>query len=628
MRSLTRMAVCALTLAAGVGAASLPVPASAAPRSPEPPGLHDTMMPPDSPDARSTAGAPSSAVPHVSTGATPQLSGATPQLQAVSAPLPTGVDVSHHQDDVAPINWTQVAASGQKFAITKAIEAYTDSASGQTKIFTDPYLASHLADAHAAGLVVSAYDFARPQYPALMQADAFASAIGTLPAGSLPPVLDLEDDGGLSVPQLVAWTHAFLDELEVRTGVLPMIYSGPNFWATAMGGSTEFTRYPLWEAHYTTAAAPSPMGGWSSYTLWQFTDGNPDPAHGAGAPVPGISGYVDQDRFNAATGATLSNLHLPNGSFDAAAADGTGLVSARGWTIDPDTPATSTTVEVSVDGVLQTVTANGYRSDIAGAYPLAGSAHGFAATAHTGPGDHTVCVNAVDTSGSGQRRSLGCRTVTVTPRYPTGSFESLVADGTGKLTLRGWTIDPDTPTTAVRVTVFLDGHAVLGTTANLSRPDIGTRYPSAGNLHGFAATTKTSLGAHTVCVYVVDTSFPSRIPRLACRSVTVTPNYPFGSFESAQVDGTGKLTVRGWTIDPDTPTTAVRVNVFVDGHGVVGTMAKLYRPDVAAVYPKAGSLHGFSASAQVTAGAHTVCVYAVDTTFPSRIPRLGCRTVG
>lgn len=618
MRSITRAAVCALTLAAGVGVASVPAPASAAPHRPGATGLHDTMMPAGTTGAEATTGGGSSAAP--------QLQGATPQLQAAtSPPLPTGVDVSGHQHaGGATINWSQVAAAGQKFAIVKATELYTDSTTGQPVLYTNPYLQSDLAGAHAAGLVVGSYTFAHPENSAVTQADDFASAIGTLPAGSLPPVLDLEEVGGLTPTQLVAWTHAFLNELQVRTGVPPMIYASPGFWSSHLNDDTGFAAYPLWEAHYTTAAEPYQMGGWNTYTIWQYTDGSP--ANG-GLPVSGISGYVDQDRFNSATGATLSNLHLPNGSVDAATADGTGLVSVRGWTIDPDTPATSTTVEVFVDGVIQTLTANGYRPDVAAAYPLAGSAHGFAATAHTGPGNHTVCVNAIDTS-SGQRRGLGCRTVTVTPHYPTGSFESLVGDGTGTLTLSGWTIDPDTPTTPVRVIVYLDGHGVLATMANVSRPDIGARYPTAGNLHGFAATTKTGPGTHSVCVYVVDTSFPSRIPRLACRSVTVTPHYPIGSFDSAQVDGSGKLTVRGWTIDPDTPTTPVRVNVFVDGHGVVGTMANLYRPDVGAAYPTAGSYHGFRASAQITAGTHTVCVYAVDTSFPSRIPRLGCRTVG
>jgi lysozyme len=67
-----------------------------------------------------------------------------------------------------------------------------------------------------------------------------------------------------------------------------MIYTGPGFWAAAMGGTTAFAGYPLWEAHWTTAAAPARFGGWSDYALWQFTDT---------AVVPGISGFVDEDRL-------------------------------------------------------------------------------------------------------------------------------------------------------------------------------------------------------------------------------------------------------------------------------------------------------------------------------------------
>jgi GH25 family lysozyme M1 (1,4-beta-N-acetylmuramidase) len=609
MRVLSRVLVCALTVATGLALASVPAPASAAPATAAPAapsrpgatGLHSGMMPASSPDARTTAGA-------------------TGQLQTAGPALPTGIDVSGHQHaNGATISWSQVAASGQKFAVVKATELYTDDTTGLPVLYTNPYLQTDLAAAHAAGLVVGSYSYVHPENSAVAQADDFASAIGTLPAGSLPPVMDLEETGGLTPSQLVAWAHAFLNELQTRTGVLPMIYAGPNFWTTALGGNTGFAQYPLWEAHYTSLAAPYQMGGWSTYTLWQYT---------SSATIPGISGAMDQDRFNSATGATLSNLHLPVGSFESATADGTGLVTARGWAIDPDVPSSAATVEVFVDGVLQTLTANGYRPDVAATYPLAGSSHGFSATAHAGPGAHTVCVNAVDLTSAGRRTGFGCKTVTVTPRYPTGSFESLRADGTGRLTMSGWAIDPDTPTTPVRVNVYVDGHGVAGVMANGSRPDIGALYPSAGSLHGFTATAQTGPGAHTVCVYVVDTSFPSRIPRLACRTVTVTPRYPYGSFEAASVDGTGRLTVRGWTIDPDTPTTPVRVNVYVDGRGVVALTANVSRPDVGAAYPTAGSLHGFTGSAQVTAGPHTVCVYAVDTSFPSRIPRLGCRTVG
>ena len=68
------------------------------------------------------------------------------------------------------------------------------------------------------------------------------------------------------------------------------------------------------------------------------------------ATIPGITGNVDQNRFNSATAATLSNLHLPIGVINAVTPDGTGRIAVRGWTIDPDTATTPTQVAVTVDG--------------------------------------------------------------------------------------------------------------------------------------------------------------------------------------------------------------------------------------------------------------------------------------
>lgn len=239
-------------------------------------GLHDGMMPAGSPDGQTTAGA------RVAAGAA-----VGPSVSAVQL---AGPDVSGHQHvSGASIDWAQVAASGQSFAIVKATELYTDSTTGQPVLYTNPYLHSDLSGAHAAGLVVGSYAFAHPENSATAQADDFASALGVLPAGSLPPVLDLETSGGLTVDQLVSWTQTFLNRLADDTGIVPMIYTGPNFWATSMGNSAAFATYPLWEAHYTTAAAPASIGGWSTYDLWQFTNA---------ATIPGIGGSVDQDRFN------------------------------------------------------------------------------------------------------------------------------------------------------------------------------------------------------------------------------------------------------------------------------------------------------------------------------------------
>ncbi len=198
---------------------------------------------------------------------------------ASSTTVQAGVDVASYQHpNNAAIDWRQVAAAGQSFAIIKATEAG----------YVNPWLGSDINGAHAAGLVVGAYAFARPAYDATAQADAFAGAIGRLPAPALPPVLDLEDGGGLSVANLQTWTRTFLQRLQAATGIVPMIYTGPNFWSTSMGGTRSFNEYRLWEAHYTSASAPLPVGGWPTYTLWQYS---------SSGYLPGIASAVDQNRF-------------------------------------------------------------------------------------------------------------------------------------------------------------------------------------------------------------------------------------------------------------------------------------------------------------------------------------------
>lgn len=588
----------ACVVAAAAGVATLAAPAAATTPDGGATGLHDRMMPADSPDAVAT---------RVAAGTT-----AGTQAGAVVAPL--GVDTSHWQHaNSAPIDWAKVAASGQKFAIVKATELYTDG-SGNPVLFTDPYVHTDLAAAHAAGLVVSAYTFAHPENSAIAQADDFAGAIGTLPAGSLPPVLDLEVSGGLTVPQLVSWTHTFLDRLEADTHVLPMIYTGPNFWATYLGNDTGFSRYPLWEAHYTTAVQPRQIGGWATYTLWQFT---------SSATVPGIGTVVDQDRFNASTGATLSNLHRPTGWLDSARADGTGRVTVAGWALDPDTPTTPTKVAVSLDGHVTTVTADATRTDVGGVYPEAGSQHGFTAQLQAGPGSHRVCAYAVDTSTAAVSSGLRCLTVTVTPGLPYGSLDSARADHTGRLTVSGWVIDPDTPTTPATVAVSVDGH-VTTVVANATRTDVGRHFPSAGNQHGYTARVQVGLGQHQVCASAIDTSFSSLRKALRCVSVTVTPRLPFGSLDSARVRS-GLLTVSGWAIDPDTPATATTVVFYLDGHWA-STLANRTRTDVGRVFPAAGAQHGYASQFRVAGGTHKVCAYALDTSFPSRHTTLRCLT--
>src|SRR4051812_13705826 len=485
--------------------------------------------------ARSMTGATTaSAQGRVAGAATPQLAAGAP------AGMPRGVDVSswqHTPKAATDINWPQVAASGQRFALVKATEG---------DYYTNPFLTSDLNAAHAAGLVVGAYHFARPSIPAITQADAFATSIRGMPYPHLPPVVDIESlygptEDNTGAPAMQAWLAPFLQRVAADTGTTPMIYVNPSYWSTNLGNSTAFGQYPLWEANYTNNAAPTAIPGWSTYSLWQYT---------STGSVPGISGSVDQDVFNTATGADLSNLNGPIGMLDSATLATDGTLSVSGWTFDPDTPTTSSGVTVVIDAGAHALIADAPRADIGNAYPSAGSLHGYGASYQVGPGTHNLCVYALDTAFSYLHTTLGCRSLTLVPSLPTGVLEAAALARNGTLTVSGWTFDSDTPGTAVTVQLVVDGTA-QSLTANGSRPDVGAAFPAAGSGHGYSATAQLTPGKHTVCVYAVDNYFAYLHSTLGCRQLTYVPSVPLGSWEGTGVAADGGLAVSGWSFDPD-----------------------------------------------------------------------------
>jgi GH25 family lysozyme M1 (1,4-beta-N-acetylmuramidase) len=203
--------------------------------------------------------------------------------------FPQGLDVSHHNHDAGGFDWPTIMTSGPTFAISKATEGAT---------FTDNQFANDWAAERANGVARGAYHFAQPALPmttAVAQADFFATTVGTLlEPGDLPPALDLEVSNGLAPRDLITWTQTFLAELTAKTGRVPLIYTGRNFWRTAMNDSSAFVRYPLWIADFTPGAtAPTAplIGGWPTWAIWQWT--------GAGT-LPGVTGMVDRDYFNGA----------------------------------------------------------------------------------------------------------------------------------------------------------------------------------------------------------------------------------------------------------------------------------------------------------------------------------------
>jgi GH25 family lysozyme M1 (1,4-beta-N-acetylmuramidase) len=195
-----------------------------------------------------------------------------------------GIDVSHHQET---IDWTQVAASGQRFALAKATEGTG---------YIDPMYATNRAGATAAGIAFGAYHFARPDlHPnnPIAEADHFVDT-AQLGAGNLVPVLDLERSGDLSQAALSEWILAWLNQVTARTGVRPMVYTSPNGWDDRTGDTTTIADAGytvLWVAHWGVETPTLPANDWQGHgwTFWQYSN--------CGS-VPGIVGCVDIDWFN------------------------------------------------------------------------------------------------------------------------------------------------------------------------------------------------------------------------------------------------------------------------------------------------------------------------------------------
>jgi hypothetical protein len=211
---------------------------------------------------------------------------------------------------------------------------------------------------------------------------------------------------------------------------------------------------------------------------------------------------------------TVAN-HTPTGSVDTVAGSATAITVA-GWALDPDT-SNPIGVHVYVDGQWGgATTAKDPRSDIGQAFGL-GDAHGFNLIIPASVGKHSVCVYAIDATG-GNNPQLGCRTVTVENRVPTGSVDTAAAVP-GGVFLGGWALDPDTAN-PIGVHVYVDGQWGGATTAKDLRSDIG-RVFGLGDAHGFNLTVPTSVGSHSVCVYAID-SMGGVNPQLSCRTVAVT----------------------------------------------------------------------------------------------------------
>jgi subtilisin family serine protease len=348
------------------------------------------------------------------------------------------------------------------------------------------------------------------------------------------------------------------------------------------------------------------------------------PNHGYSFDVPALSPgqhnvvvrAIDFDPYRTPKAPTI--LGTQTISFAAAPVgriDGLTLTRVKGWTVDTDSPSTSLTVRVDVDGSsIGTFPANLSRP---GLVPIYGSAnHGFFVNLPSLPtGFHRVDVYALDTDTSVFKliasQTLGGNVAA------TGDFESF--DGT---TLTGWAGDPNTPLSAIKVLYKIDNGAPTLVDANVNRPDIAGTWGSSN--HGFSITVpQLTVGSHTAEVWAIDAD-TGELTSLGTQTVVVSNpsgrTLPRGAFV---VSATGL--VQGWAFDFNAGASPIQVRIDVDGVQGIPFNAGLNRP---VLTPIVGSPnHGFSQKLTLTPGAHVISVYVIGDPNDEEI-LLGTRVVG
>lgn len=193
-------------------------------------------------------------------------------------PTTPGIDVSYYQET---IDWQRVHRAGIRFAFIRL----SDGAQ-----LRDIRFATNWAEAKRAGLVRGAYQFFRPDQSVEAQADLMIAAMAGRDPTDLPPVIDIEVDGGLDASTVAERAQVWIDRVRGRLGIQPIVYTGGDLWRN--GGADALGPQPLWIAHY-TQGCPTLPSPWTHWTFWQHTD------RGA---VPGIEGAVDLDLFAGSLG--------------------------------------------------------------------------------------------------------------------------------------------------------------------------------------------------------------------------------------------------------------------------------------------------------------------------------------
>ncbi len=219
----------------------------------------------------------------------PELGSAEHEVTACAdGPTLYGIDVSRFQ---GAIDWNLVKGSGVVYAYIQISRSLTD---------IDVRFPYNWRRAKEVGILRGAYQRFQPDQDVIGQASLFLEKLGPFVPGDLPPMLDVEDDGGLPPSVIAQKVEQWMDHVEPILGVKPLIYTGYYFWRDQVGPG-DFADHPLWIANY-SATCPLVPAPWSRWAFHQYS---------ASARIPGITANtVDVNKFNG-TLADLEALSAP-----------------------------------------------------------------------------------------------------------------------------------------------------------------------------------------------------------------------------------------------------------------------------------------------------------------------------
>jgi hypothetical protein len=208
------------------------------------------------------------------------------------------------------------------------------------------------------------------------------------------------------------------------------------------------------------------------------------------------------------------------------------------------------------------------------------------------------------------------------PEAPVGMVDIAAAVGS-RVTIQGWTYDPDAKSSANRVAVYEGSKRLVYAITNLARPDVN-KARSVTGLHGYSYHLTATNSAHTYCVVEYNLGTGSADKKI-CKPVAVNGS-PRGGVNSIKYVAPS-VVATGWMVDPDAPTASGSVGISVDGGVAVSHVTNILRTDVNTSLHVTG-VHGFAVSLPVLlAGNHSVCATALNSGPVAPSVSLGCTIV-